>query len=370
MIESNYKRIFILLTTNCNLHCQYCFELGKHQSVITTPTIKRILRKEISNTNIQYIITFHGGEPFLEFEMIKETVEWARLTFKGYHIRFDVSTNGTILTDEIKSWLINNQELFTVSISLDGKRDVHNAMRCNSFDRIDLAFFQSLRHVKAKMTVSPLFISEMFSNYLYLSNMGFEVAPSIAQEVDWDESKYLHLYTEQMGLFVNYLLVHPEIGLPPFFRYDIGKLSEKRRQNRSLRGCPVYFNSVGYDVNGVRYPCNGFLNNFQKNNSTGEIEHLCQLLSTIPDEDLLTTCKDCVIRNVCSTCYGMNYVYRGAIEKVNTQLCPYLINTVYAVATLWAKAIDSNTKYVWMREKTDNDIINIIEGIKFLYSQK
>ena len=328
-----------------------------------------VLRKEIKEEQVHYQITFHGGEPFLQFSLIQQTVEWVQQYYTNYHILFDVTTNGTILTQEMRQWITAHQTKFTISLSLDGPRDVHNAYRDNSFDRMDIHFFRGLKNCKVKMTVSPPFLHLMFDNYVYLTELGFDVAPSLAQEVDWPEDEYLDIYDQQLNLFVNYQLSHPQKGLPPFLRYNIAKLSPSRRNQPSLRGCGVHFSTIGYDVNGICYPCNGFLNDFDKKINAQEMERLNHIFQTIPDKDLLTECVGCDIQSVCSTCYALNYVYRGAVERINKQMCAYLKHTIYAVASLWAQAINSTNEFIWMQELSTQDMLDNIAGIMSLYQK-
>lgn len=369
MYELNHRRIFLLLTTGCNLHCQYCFERGKHFTSMNFDVIKNVLQDELKDDHVDYQITFHGGEPFLQFSLIQQTVEWVQRKYTNYHILFDVTTNGTILTPHMRQWLIAHQDLFTISLSLDGPQEVHNTYRDNSFDRIDIDFYRSLHHCKVKMTVSPPFLHRMFDDYIYLTELGFDVSPSLAQEVEWPEELYLDIYDQQLNQFVDYQLSHPQKGLPPFFRYNIAKLSPSRRCQPSLRGCGVYFNTIGYDTKGICYPCNGFLNDFNRKIEAQEMEHLNHIFRTIPDAELLSECEGCIIQPVCSTCYALNYVYRGSIEHINKQMCSYLIHSIYATASIWAQAINSGKDYIWMRELSPLDILDTISGIMSLHQK-
>lgn len=83
------KIVTLVLTQNCNLNCSYCYEHSKTKKTMSVETAKKIIEKEI-NTNDEYpeiIFEFFGGEPFLEFDLIKELYEYIwnpKFTKKGY----------------------------------------------------------------------------------------------------------------------------------------------------------------------------------------------------------------------------------------------------------------------------------------------
>lgn len=91
---------------------------------------------------IDYVeILFHGGEPFIAFQRIKDICEW--LWAQEWPTKYIcyATTNGTLIHNEVKEWLMKNKERFIVGLSLDGTREMHNRNRSNSYDKIDIPFF-------------------------------------------------------------------------------------------------------------------------------------------------------------------------------------------------------------------------------------
>lgn len=80
------------------------------------------------NSNLaNIIIGFYGGEPLLEFELIKKCVAYAKSRVEGKNILFNMTTNGTLLTDEMVDFLVEND--FSLSISIDGSKEEHDRNR-------------------------------------------------------------------------------------------------------------------------------------------------------------------------------------------------------------------------------------------------
>lgn len=106
------------MTENCNLQCTYCYEHFKSSKMMDFSLAKTIIENELSSDDDFEVIAFDffGGEPFLAFETIKKLVEY----FKGKKFkkdfRFSASTNGTIMPNEIKNWLRENRDIFTVTV--------------------------------------------------------------------------------------------------------------------------------------------------------------------------------------------------------------------------------------------------------------
>ena len=80
----------------------------------------------------------------LKFSMIKEIVTWFKTCYWEKRFIFFITTNGTILTDEMKTWLIDNKKWVKVGLSLDGTRTAHNLSRDNSYDQVkpNIDFFK------------------------------------------------------------------------------------------------------------------------------------------------------------------------------------------------------------------------------------
>lgn len=132
---NNMKTIILQVTQNCNLRCEYCVYSGSYINRVhnnkrmTTETalkaIDFLVAHSINSKEIS--ISFYGGEPLLEFELIKQVVEYSKKVFKGKMLRFNMTTNATLLTQEKIEFLFENK--FVLTISLDGPADIQNQNR-------------------------------------------------------------------------------------------------------------------------------------------------------------------------------------------------------------------------------------------------
>ncbi len=139
--------IVLGLTEQCNFRCIYCVYSGAYpDSRAHSPTVLpgRALRQAIawylSFEREEYRIGFYGGEPLLRFEQIRDAVRDAREQRpSGTRLKFAVTTNGSLLSDEICDFLVYHE--FDLHISLDGPREIHDRYRIDvrkrpTFDRV------------------------------------------------------------------------------------------------------------------------------------------------------------------------------------------------------------------------------------------
>ncbi|MGN1194322.1 MAG: radical SAM protein, partial [Acutalibacteraceae bacterium] len=152
------KALCLHVAHTCNLNCSYCFaSQGKYhgeRAVMSLETAKRSLDFLIENsgTRRNLEVDFFGGEPLMNFDVVKKTVEYARQIEKekGKNFRFTLTTNGVLVDDEVIDFA--NREMSNVVLSLDGRKEVHDRFRVDfagngSFEKI-VPKFQKL--VKAR----------------------------------------------------------------------------------------------------------------------------------------------------------------------------------------------------------------------------
>ena len=120
--------LVLMISQDCNMKCSYCYaDAGTYSEEAS------FMDREIAKIGVEKIfqvedikeIMFFGGEPFLNFPLIREIVELNRE--KGRELKYGVVTNGTIMTDSILKFLKENN--FGVTVSLDGPSHIHNLCR-------------------------------------------------------------------------------------------------------------------------------------------------------------------------------------------------------------------------------------------------
>ncbi len=129
------KALCLHVAHTCNLNCSYCFaSQGKYhgeRGVMDFETGKRALDFLIENsgTRRNLEVDFFGGEPLLNFEVVKKLVAYARSIEKehGKNFRFTLTTNGVAIDDDVIEFA--NKEMHNVVLSLDGRKEIHDAFR-------------------------------------------------------------------------------------------------------------------------------------------------------------------------------------------------------------------------------------------------
>lgn len=135
IIENNMTRLTLQVTQNCNFRCEYCVYSGSYHNRVHNnkrmdwDTAKKALDfiYEHSKNTSEMTVSFYGGEPLLEIELIKQCVNYAKNIFKGKILRFNLTTNASLLTDDIILYM--QKEKFLLTISLDGPKEVHDKNR-------------------------------------------------------------------------------------------------------------------------------------------------------------------------------------------------------------------------------------------------
>ena len=141
------KALCLHVAHTCNLNCAYCFaSQGKYhgeRAVMSFEVGKRALDflVENSGTRRNLEVDFFGGEPLMNFDVVKRLVAYARSIEqeKGKHFRFTLTTNGMLVDDDVIDFA--NKECHNVVLSLDGRKEIHDACRVDyagngSWDRI------------------------------------------------------------------------------------------------------------------------------------------------------------------------------------------------------------------------------------------
>ena len=141
------KALCLHIAHTCNLNCAYCFaSQGKYhgdRAVMSYAVGKQALDFLIENsgTRRNLEVDFFGGEPLMNFQVVKDLVAYARSIEKekGKNFRFTLTTNGVLVDDDVIAWA--NRECSNVVLSLDGRKEIHDRYRVDyagkgSWDKI------------------------------------------------------------------------------------------------------------------------------------------------------------------------------------------------------------------------------------------
>ena len=161
------KALCLHIAHDCNLACQYCFaEEGEYhgrRALMSYEVGKKALDFLVANSgsrrNLE--VDFFGGEPLMNWKVVKELVAYGRELEKQYdkHFRFTLTTNGVLLNEEVQEFV--NREMDNVVLSLDGRKEVNDRMRPfrNGKGSYDLIVPKFQKLAESRLSVKMLFFS-------------------------------------------------------------------------------------------------------------------------------------------------------------------------------------------------------------------
>ncbi len=357
------RTITLTITEKCNLACIYCYEHNKSAADMSFETAKAILDNELrggEQAENTYIELF-GGEPFLNFELMKQVVEYVLSFYRG-KLRFFATTNGTLVHGEVQKWLHETRRFVTVGLSLDGTREAHNLNRSNSFDDIDLDFFlREYPGQHVKMTISEKSLPYLAESIAFLHSRGFAVECNLAYMVDWTSSGNLSTLTDQLNRLIDYYLEHPEAPKCRMMDFPIGNLSRPQEKEGAIKKyCGTGTAMRCYDTNGNIYPCQLFspLSAGEKAKKIGQLPIHGEFSS-----DLLEgKCRDCYYQRICPMCMGSNYLSTGNLYKPDDARCE-LYKIIYQ-ANAKLKALQWERGLLQLDEQEEQALLRSIVHIQ------
>lgn len=340
--ESKLKKtITITLTQTCNLNCVYCYEHHKSKRYMPVSLAFKIIDTEMAKTKAgdEVEIDLFGGEPFVKFESIKTIVEYVEKQYPNRKVIIFITTNGTLINDEVKAFCQEHRKTLILGLSYDGTPEMQNMNRSNSADRIDLDFFRTLYPEQpVKMTISQNSLKTLADGVIYLHSHGFEIACNLAFGIDWSDSNNVGILNDQLMKLIDYYLAHPDIK--PCSMLD-GSISQVAFAEKiALRTCGAGWRMVSYDIDGKAYPCQFFMPLAIGKEKADKVKNIKFCDDFIPDDILDPKCVDCILKSVCPRCYGSNYMSTGNIYIQEENMCKLTKIIFKARAYFKAKLIE------------------------------
>lgn len=340
----------LVITHSCNLNCVYCYETHKDDSSMPLELAKEIITKEfefVKNSpdfdEIEF--DFMGGEPFVKFDLMKEIMNWTWSQNRDVPYIFFATTNGTLITDEIKRWLYCHRKYFVLGISYDGTDDSQDMNRTNSAGKVDIDFFlKTYPNQGVKMTISPASLKNLAEGVIRISEKGIKLSANCGYGQVWSEEDKDEFH-RQLMILADYYLAHPDIEPIPMFDRKFRFLNDKR--DAKQKWCGTGTHMITYDVDGTTYPCHLFTPMVLGCQKAAELQNKMDFASGNVNTDPF--CEDCSLLNICPTCYGFNYRDTGNIATREKTMCElFRIQTsvlVYYVQELLRKKKEANIPF-------------------------
>lgn len=184
---SSLMGVTLMIVQECNLRCTYCYgEGGEYQDKgkMSADTAKKAIDFLVANSNSQnLLVCFLGGEPMMNFPLIRTVVSYCEQyeKEKPIHFRYTITTNGTIWNEEVERFF--REKKFTVQISVDGRKEIHNCNRyyangAGSFDVMEKNTRKMRKDglVSGRATITSTNL-DLVDNFKALDAMNFRSIP-------------------------------------------------------------------------------------------------------------------------------------------------------------------------------------------------
>lgn len=339
------KALCLHVAHTCNLNCSYCFaSQGKYhgdRALMSLDVGKRALDFLIENSgprrNLE--VDFFGGEPLMNWDVVKQLVGYARKREKeaGKNFRFTLTTNGMLIDDDVIDF--SNHEMSNVVLSLDGRKEIHDRLRVDyagngSYDRIVPKFQEFVKrrgdgdyYMRGTFThANPDFLNDI----KVMLDLGFDklsmepVVCAPGDEAALTEQD-LPVVFEQYEKLAELMLEREKAGKPFTFYHYMIDLTGGPCIYKRISGCGSGTEYMAVTPWGDLYPCHQFVG--EEKYKLGDIwngvtakdvqdEFACCNVYTRPD------CADCWAKLYCSGgCAANAYHSTGSVNGVYKYGC-------------------------------------------------
>ena len=327
--EPVVKALCLHIAHDCNLKCKYCFaEEGEYHGKrelmsleVGKKAIDMLIKASGKRKNLE--VDFFGGEPLMNFDVVKGIVEYAREAEKeaGKNFRFTITTNGILLNDEIMDYI--NENMHNVVLSLDGRKSVNDNMRVRaggqgSYDNI-VPKFQKLAdsrnqtdyYVRGTFTRHNLDFSK---DVMHMADLGFKqisVEPVVAdlkEDYAIQESDLPVIFDEYEKL-ANDILERRKNGQWFNFFHFMIDLTGGPCVTKRLVGCGSGTEYLAVTPTGDLYPCHQFVGMEQFKIGTVD--------TGVVNTDIRKQFESCNVYNKpgCKNCWAKFYCSGGCVAN-------------------------------------------------------
>ena len=344
MVSSPIKALCLNIAHDCNLRCEYCFA-GKGDYCQG----RMLMTEEVGKAAIDYLlhysqgrhnleVDFFGGEPTINFDVVKKVVEYARSKEKEFDkkFRFTITTNGLILNDDMMDFI--NREMYNVVCSVDGRKEINDRVRARvdgsgCYDAIIPHFQELIRRREASGNDEnwQYYVRGTFTKYnkdfgndvMHMFDLGFDQI-SFEPVVADAKQPYALTYEDLPDVFAEYerlskLIIENKKSAGKHFNFyhfmidlDQGPCAIKR-----LRGCGCGNEYVAITPDGDVYPCHQFVGHEEW--KMGNVFDL-SINKEMKDNFARATvyhkpkCQECWAKFYCSGgCNANNWQYMGDV---------------------------------------------------------
>ncbi|MTI47789.1 MAG: thioether cross-link-forming SCIFF peptide maturase [Firmicutes bacterium] len=333
------KALCLHIAHDCNLRCKYCFasqgDFHGDRLFMSLDVGKKALDFLVENSGnrVNLEVDFFGGEPLMNFEVVKDLVKYGRELEKKHNkkFRFTITTNGVLLNKNNMKFINENME--NVVLSLDGRKSVNDDMRPTisgegSYDVIVPKFLEFVKmrgnksyYIRGTFTSNNLDFSKDVLNFKELGFKSISVEPVVASpEQDYAllEKHLETIINEYEKLSKEYIKFKKNGDGFDFFHFMID-LNQGPCFIKRVVGCGAGVEYLAVTPEGDLYPCHQFVGNdeFKMGDVYNGVNNL-DLRAEFKDANIYSKddCKDCWAKFYCSGgCHANAYNFNNSLKK-------------------------------------------------------
>ena len=333
------------LTNDCNLKCVYCYRRKKHSDYLSKKTAfdAVIWFIHASAFSKEIYLAFMGGEPLLQFPLIKELVPFAvrRSRQADKTIEISATTNCTLITNEVldffKRWRVR------FHLSVDGIPHVQNQNRptlCGkpTSEMVFHAVSSVLKiqpFVCARATIVPENVRFMLDSYTYFRKQGFTSIAMVASEPQlWNEDSLMH-YKKSLKKIAKYWKEEIKSGVHIWCHSFSSVLLNRFRTERLGVPCGAGRGLASIDLHGNIWPCNRWDSSFNEHWQEWKLGNIYEEFDGdvqnyfMKGHTSIATCSNCIANIFCAGgCYASNLDSTNEIGRHHSNAC--VINRIHA----------------------------------------
>ena len=332
------KALCLHIAHDCNLACKYCFaEEGEYhgrRALMSFEVGKKALDFLVANSGnrVNLEVDFFGGEPLMNWDVVKQLVAYGRSLEKPNNkkFRFTLTTNGVLLNDEVMEFV--NKEMSNVVLSLDGRKEVNDRMRpfrtgkgsydliVHKFQKLAESRNQTNYYIRGTFTRNNLDFSEDVKHFADLGFKQMSIEPVVGPEEDpysIREQDLPQIMEEYDKLALEYIDRYKKGNGFNFFHFMID-LTQGPCVYKRLSGCGSGTEYLAVTPWGDFYPCHQFVGNedFLMGNVDEGITKP-ELVKEFGNCNVYSKekCKNCFAKFYCSGgCAANSYNFHGTIN--------------------------------------------------------
>ena len=325
------------VSNDCNLRCVYCYgqggSYGTSRNLMNEDTLVKSLQYcfERFEPGKQISIVFFGGEPLFNVSIIYKAVAMINefAISNGNEVNYNITTNGTILNDELIDFFIRNK--FRITISIDGGKEIQNTNRpfstgADSFGVIENNINKLLEnkiYPVARITLTKSNINSLVKAVKEIWELGIH---SVTFETVSTDDLSLSLSAEDIELFKKQIQIlssktYENIlsNRPEKFKKIMDYVADVKNVKLGQFCSFSSQKAIVIDSKGELYKCHRMLG--EKEFCVGNIDKDVNLKKFELDSKYLSTCSSCWAKNLCSRCAQENYTYTGDVTKPDPVRC-------------------------------------------------